>query len=306
MEFSSRTIVTIFGFGNVGRSIAHLLINMSDCTFTINVMDPSPNVKGSFLDLGHAARLTTRHKLVMNSEELLNISEYIFHSAGAGVPPGGSRLDLSEINCTLSYSMFKNYQPKVDAKVIVITNPVDNVAYHTHKATGLSASKVIGTGTLLDSLRMNYYLQQLKPSQQDINAILIGEHGASIVVAHSLSYVSGQRLLDYFTYEEIQICLQQTITAASEIKKTQGASIYGAADCAAYIMRQIMFDTGVVKPLGVLLPDEYIQKLDCSDMFMSLPARLTKNGVELGEVIELDENEWHQLSTSANVISTYN
>jgi len=305
MEVSARTIVTIFGFGNVGRSIAHLLINMSDCRFTINVMDPSPKVRGSLLDLGHASFLSRNHFLVENSIELLNTSEFIFHSAGFGVPPGDSRLDLAEQNCALTYEMFKDYQSTVDAKVIVITNPVDNVAFHTYKATGLDASKVIGTGTLLDSLRMNYYLHQLKPKLTDINAVLIGEHGASIVVAHSLSNVNGLRLKDWFTDDEIQFALEQTITAASVIKETQGASIYGVADCAVYIMRQIMLDTGTVQSLGVLLPNILADKLNCKELYLSIPARLTKSGIHPLEDLILDKDEWHKLALSAKVIGEY-
>ncbi len=268
-------------------------------------MDPSPNIEGSLLDLGHASFLTGNHTFVENSQELLNASEYIFHSAGIGVPPGGSRLDLAEKNCNLSYTIFKDYKPTVDAKIIVITNPVDNVTFHTYKATGLNASKVIGTGSLLDSLRMNYYLQKLKPSVMDINSILIGEHGASIVVAHSLSSVNDKPLHDFFSDEEIQMCLKQTITAASEIKKTQGASIYGAADCAAYIMRQIMFDTGAIHPLGVLVPRDIVNKLSCDELYMSIPARLTKNGVHPIEKLDLEEEEWRDLASSAKVINAY-
>ncbi len=302
MKTSAQKIVTIIGFGNVGRAIAHLLINMDDAEFIINVIDPSPAIHGSLLDLGHASFLTNKHRFVENSSELLNSSEFIFHSAGKGVPPGSSRLDLADQNCALTYTIFKDYTPTVDAKIIVITNPVDNVTYHTYKATGLNTSKVIGTGTLLDSLRMNYYLSNLKPAVNSLNTILIGEHGASIVIADSLSNANGQSLLTHFSKEEIQSCLQRTIMSASEIKKTQGASIYGAADCAVYIMRQILNDTGVIHPVSVLLPDYLSEIMGCGELYMSVPSKIDANGAEAVNALVLDDSEWQLLIDSAKVI----
>lgn len=305
MESSTTIVVTIIGFGNVGRNIAHILINTSDCRFTLNIMDPSPNVRGSILDLGQATFLPQKHSIIANSRELFNASDFIFYSAGFGVPPGGSRSDLSQRNCYLVDEIFKDYKPTVDAKIIAITNPVDNVAHRIYQATGLEASKVIGTGTLLDSIRMNYFLSQIKPELSNFHSVLLGEHGPSIVVANSLSKVDGLNLDDCFTKSEIESALQQTITAASVIKETQGASIYAIADCSVYIMRQIIFDKNAIIPLGGLIPEFLHEKLDCKDIYLSLPSVLNKEGMKIIEDFELNDEEWNKLKHSANEILKY-
>lgn len=305
MESPTNIVVTIIGFGQVGRNIAHILINTPDCQFTINIMDPSQNVGGSILDLGQATFLPQKHSIIENSRELFNTSDFIFYSAGFGVPPGGSRSDLSQRNCDLVNDIFKDYKPIVDAKIIAITNPVDNVAHRIYKATGLNASKVIGTGTLLDSIRMNYFLSQIKPGLSNFQSVLLGEHGPSIVVANSLSKVDGLNLDECFSKSEIELALQQTITAASVIKETQGASIYAIADCSVYIMRHIIFDTNVIVPLGGLIPESLHEKLDCKDIYLSLPSVLNKDGMKILEDFKLNNEELNKLQYSAKQILKY-
>lgn len=305
MESSTTLVVTIIGFGNVGRNIAHILINTPDCQFTINIMDPSPNVRGSILDLGQATFLPQKHSIIENSREFLNTSDFIFYSAGFGVPPGGSRSDLSKRNCDLVDEIFKDYKPAVDAKIIAITNPVDNVAHRIYQASGLEASKVIGTGTLLDAIRMNYFLSKIKPGLTNLQSVLLGEHGPSIVVANSLSKADGLCLNDCFSKSEIELALQQTITAASVIKETQGASIYAIADCSVYIMRQIIFDTYAILPLGGLIPEFLHDKLDCTNIYLSLPSVINKDGMKIIEDFELKDEEWNKLKISAKEILKY-
>lgn len=302
MESKNHKTISIIGFGNVGRNIAHILINTPDCRFTINIMDPGPNVRGSILDLGQATFLKQNQSITENSIELFNASDFIFYSAGFGVPPGGSRSDLSQRNCDLVDEIFKDYKPTVDAKIIAITNPVDNVAHRIYQATGLDASKVIGTGTLLDSIRMNYFLSQIKPELSNFQSVLLGEHGPSIVVANSLSKVGDLKLDQCFTQSEIELALQQTITAASVIKETQGASIYAIADCSVYIMRQMIFDTNVILPLGGLIPEFFHKKIDCKDIYLSLPSVLNKDGMKILEDFKLEDEEWNKLKISAKEI----
>jgi hypothetical protein len=110
------------------------------------------------------------------------------------------------------------------------------------------------------------------------------------------------KIKDCFTDDEIQFALEQTITAARVIKETQGASIYGVADCAVYIMRQIMLDSGVTQTLGVLLPNGLENKLNCKELYISIPARLTKSGIHPQEDLVLDDDEWEKLALSAKII----
>ena len=303
MNSLKRKIVTIIGFGNIGRSIAHLLIHSTHENYTINVLDPSETVQGSILDLSHSTYLENRHRIVYNSVELFNQSDFVFHSAGLGVLPGGTRLDLAAKNVELTYEIFKAFNSTVDTKIIVITNPVDVITYHTLKASGLQSSKVVGTGALVDSIRMNYYLSLLKPDVTHVDAILLGEHGTSIVLAESLSNAGGKSLKSNFGQQEIAECLERTIVTAATIKRTQGASIYGAADSAVYVMRQMEMNSESVKPLTVLVPSSIRERLGSEEEFyMSIPAKIDAAGVHPIEDLVLGDDEWNRLIHSAKAI----
>ncbi len=297
--------VSIVGFGNIGRALTHLLLNNVDYHFDINVMDPSEEIEGSLIDLGHAVFLQNKCTLVLNDVEHFNHSEFIFHCAGVGVPMGASRLEIADQNISLTKNIFSNFESKVDTKIIVISNPVDVISYYTYLSSGLSAEKVIGTGTLLDSVRMNYYVSQMLKRPMNIDAVLLGEHGQSIALVDSLSSIDGHPFETFLTKEEIGRCLSNVKTAAHKIKMTQGSSIYGAVDCAFFIMNSILSDAQIVKPLSVLLPAEICELFNTKPIYMSVLSRITKEGAfPLNGMTYLPE-ELEDITNSAKVIGKF-
>ena len=130
-------IVTIVGLGNVGRSILHELLCQSRW-LEINIMDPSDQVSGSLLDLGHASMLNGRARFTINNRSKLADSDFIFHCAGVSIPPGHTREYAMYENLHITYDVFSNYEPyKEDPKIIVLSNPLDILSLCSWKASGL-------------------------------------------------------------------------------------------------------------------------------------------------------------------------
>lgn len=297
--------VSIVGFGNIGRALAHLLINAADVDYDINIMDPSVEIEGSFIDLGHASALLPKRPLVLNDALHFNQSEFIFHCAGVGVPMGASRLDIAVQNIELTKEIFGNFKSEVDTKIIVISNPVDVISYFTYLSAGLPPEKVVGTGTLLDSIRMDYYVSQVLEKNVDVNSILLGEHGQSIAFVNSLSSINGDIFTNKLKQDEIEWCLSSVKTAAHKIKMTQGSSIYGAVDCAYFIMKSIIADSQVIKPLSTLLTSDMCLEFDTAPLYMSVLSRITKDGVFPLENISYHSSELENLKSCAKVIGQF-
>ena len=158
--------ITIVGFGNIGRCILQQLLYEREHIFNINIIDPGPSLSGSFLDLSHSNALINRHQLSWNSRSYFEISDIIFHCAGPAVPKNSTRLSITKESKEITTSIFKNFRSKVNPFIIVISNPVDVISHLTFQLTGLDPQKIIGTGTLLDTIRMKYNLRQTFPNQK--------------------------------------------------------------------------------------------------------------------------------------------
>ncbi len=297
--------VSIVGFGNIGRALAHLLINSDKYCFEINVIDPSSSIEGSILDIGHAAMLKGSAEIILNDWSFLNESEFIFHCVGVGVPMGASRLDIAGQNIKLTIAIFKDFKPKVDSKIIVISNPDDVISHFNYLSTGLSPEKVIGTGTLLDSARMNYYISKVIKHKKDFKAILLGEHGQSIAMINSISKIDGEPIDMVLSQDDIGRCLSNVKTAAHKIKMTQGSSIYGAVDCAVFIMESILEDSQDVLPLSNLLTQNLSELFKTKPLYMSVMSRITKEGCFPIENVKYYPQEIEAMQNCAKVIGQF-
>ena len=263
-------------------------------------MDPSSDVSGSFLDLSHAACLDNTHQVVMNNPQLLSESQFIFHCAGASVPLNASRLSVVQESIDITTQIFQDFESKIDPYIIVVANPVDIISYHTYRLTG---GKVLGTGTLLDTIRMKYYLQQnLDLVQPNISTILLGEHGDSIAWIRSRSTINGKPLNEVIDDGIAEHCLQQVKQAASKIKETQGATYYAVSDCALRIMNEVLSPTGIVLPLSTLLPPLTQRLLKCQELFFSLPVSIGETEIR-PTPFDCSTDELEALRVSAKVLS---
>ena len=296
--------ITIVGFGNIGRCILQQLLYEQVFTFCINIIDLEPTLSGSFLDFSHSNALFNKHQLIWNDQKCFESSEFIFHCAGPSVPQNATRLSITKESKTTTTTIFKNFRSKVNPFIIVISNPVDIISHLTYQLTGLEPNRVIGTGTLLDTIRMKYYLGQIFRNQE-VTTQLLGEHGDSIVLMESQTFIDGIPILQLLDKTGIKECLKKTKTAANLIKATQGATFYAVSNCAVSIFNQILRPSDSIFPVSVLIPDQFQQSFKCNPLFMSLPVRITKNGIRVVESLKCSDQELMKLRLSAKILSNY-
>ncbi|GEM_PF-4649461 len=267
--------ISVVGFGNVGRSLVHELLNEQEDTL-INIVDPGDDIEGSVLDLGHGAMLSPHIRFELNNFSTLPKSDYIFVCAGACLPPGESRDYGMEVNEEIMREVFHNFPSHSSkARVIVLSNPVDTMSLCVWKASGLPAENVVGVGTMLDSLRLEYNIKAvLGDKAHDIRAMVIGEHGDNMLPVLSHTFVNQRPITEILPPEVIGDCIFECRQAAEKIKRTQGASYYGAARCAIEIMNQWREPEDVCYPISVLhtLPDG-------THLYYSTPVKFTSRGL---------------------------
>lgn len=271
-------LITVVGLGNVGRTLVSLLLQNKENDFTINILDPSESVQGSFLDLSQASILTD-HKLVLNDFNLFENSSFVFHTAGATVKAGQTRNEIVKESLNLTEKIFSDRVFKNEPYIIVVANPVDVVANYLYSVLKVKCKQILSPGTLLDTARLNYYANSKK-------GIVIGEHGESMVPVMQGNLVKGD-------------LREKTINAAREIKQTQGATFYGVAQCCVKILEVIKANNGSINiPLSIFNSE--------SQVFFSTLTQF--NGINFQE---LDYNLSEEVTTELNksivsIKNTYN
>jgi L-lactate dehydrogenase len=182
-------ILSVIGLGETGTAVSQLLLN-DYRNIQLNITDPNPNLKGRILDLSHSG-IRNENVVHLNDRNLLSQSDVIFFCAGTRNLPGASRESMASVNQKLIEDVFRGIQLRPDCKIIVISNPLDAMvtwisAYFENRLC------VIGTGTLLDSWRLKYIIaQQFQLEPERIEAVVLGEHGESMVPIWSMTTVDG-------------------------------------------------------------------------------------------------------------------
>lgn len=294
--------ISIIGFGNVGRQICALLLTYNQLELSINIMEISEDAKGAFLDFQHGVELFPQHELHWNDQALFNDSDYIFHCAGASVPKGESRLTTCQASIEISEAIFKSYKPEKYAKVIVVANPVEIISFVTQQLTGLPPENVVSTGTLLDSIRMNYYLEEKYPHLGQAEVVLLGEHGSSVFESAQLSKVGGKPLHELLNDMQIEQLLEQTKNAAEDIKATQDATIYGVSFCAMQLFDAFLSEKLVDTIASIQVTNELQDKLDCPPIHLSLPVQISKDGAMVRSDYEPITHDMDGLKGSIDLI----
>lgn len=302
---TNKITISIIGFGNVGKCVLYQLLNEFQVDFCINVMKPNEDQYGSFLDISHASFLEKQHELIWNNSDLLADSQFIFHCAGANIPLNSDRLSVMEESKAITTAIFKDFKSNVNPIIIVIANPVDIICYLSYRLTGLAPERIIGTGTLLDSVRMDFYVDREIGGKDLVKTVLLGEHGDSIVLMKSMSMVGEKSLDSVLTEEKISHCFQNMKKSASVIKSTQGATYYAVAKCATMIMKRVLFPSQEILPISVLLTNHLQNVLECTPLFMSVPAVLTSQGAFPVSDFTCSSDELSALKFSAQRLAGY-
>jgi L-lactate dehydrogenase len=298
--------VSIIGFGNVGSTLALLLLNNKHA-IRLNIIEPDKQQEGAFLDLSHSLILCEHKDFYVNDDDLFHRADFIFFTAGKPNVHGGSRLSKAQENIDIVKKVFQGVQFLNAPYAIVITNPVDVIALAVSKYSNLPSEKVLGTGTFLDTMRMEYYLSQaIKCKASDFSGLILGEHGASQVPIFSMTKCKGQALLTHnnLTKTDLDKITEQTKNAAYEIRKTQDATRYGVAKCAEILFTYIIGNEEHIVPLSMQTNAYYRHLLQLkNDIYISMPAVIKEGQISLVSEINLTAEELEAYRKSAAVLA---
>jgi len=281
-------MITIVGAGKVGSTAAfEILKERIDDVMLIDVN--AELAKGEALDMMQAAPAIEFDGKVLGTGNFREIagSELVIVIAGQGRKPGMTRLELMENNAKIVHSIVKEvatYAP--DCKLMIVTNPVDVMTFVARKESGFPPNHVFGMGNILDTLRFRSYIaQELGVSREDTNALVIGEHGDSMVPLVEYASVSGIPITTLLSKERIDRAVDLTINSGADVIKLKGATTYAPGAVIAMMAEAVLKGRNRVMSVSTCPQGEY----SCSAVSIGVPVVLGRDGVE--KIIELKLSE---------------
>ncbi len=298
--------VSIVGLGKVGITAAYALLLRHRVDELVLVSRSIEKSEGEKLDLEHGLPFLESTKIVATEDyALLEGSDVVIVTAGVAQKPGQSRLDLVEENKKIIDELAPQIAPFVKESVmVVVSNPVDVLTYRLAKLLNLPQGRVIGSGTMLDTARFRFHLSEfLKVNPRSIHAYVLGEHGDSSFPAIASASVGGQ-LLENFPEFSTQLALDaytKTREAAGKIIQAKGATYYAIGVVISQLAKAILQDQKSVLPVSVPISDYYGE----SDISISVPCIVGRNGAEKILKIELSQKEAEQFKASCATIRQF-
>jgi len=290
--------VVIIGCGNVGMSYAYALINQRTYVNKLILIDINKErVEGEVMDLNHCLPYAPS-KISINTGDYKDCKDarIVVIAAGANQKPGETRTDLINKNANIFKDIVSNVMASgFNGIFLVATNPLDVMTYLTYKYSGLPKNQVIGTGTSLDTARLQLIIgKKLCINPKNIQAYVIGEHGDSEFIPWSNANISLQNIKEFFEEEELDNIENDVRNAAYEIINRKGATYYGIGMAMVRITNSILGNENTIIALSVY--DEE------NDVYVGLPTIVNKNGAERRVYLKLTEEESQKLQKSINTI----
>ncbi|HEV8479448.1 MAG TPA: malate dehydrogenase [Candidatus Eisenbacteria bacterium] len=300
----NRKVSVIGGGGNVGASVGTYIAErgLADVVL-IDILEGVP--QGKALDLTQAAPLRTSNARLTGANDLAAVkgSDVVVITAGFPRKPGMSRSDLllgnAEIVRNAAEAVKKN-APK--ATVIVVTNPLDVMAYLAYKVTGFPKNRVMGMAGVLDSARFRAFVAaELDVAAIDVQAMVLGGHGDSMVPLPRYTTVSGIPITELLPADVIERLATRTRNGGAEIVSLlkSGSAFYAPAASTYEMVKAVLDDEKRMLPCSVLLDGEY----GLNDLFIGVPCVIGEQGVERVLELPLAESEKAALTTSANAVA---
>jgi malate dehydrogenase len=292
--------ITVVGGGHVGESCS-LLASQQELAkevILIDILEGMPVGKG--LDQWEAAPVLGFDSRVRGTNDWADAAgtDIFIVTAGVARKPGMSRDDLLKINAGIVKSVaeeIKRVAP--DSIVIVVSNPLDVMSYVAFENTGFPRERVFGMAGILDTARFRSFLAlELDVSVEDIQALVLGGHGDSMVPLVSYASVSGIPLTFFLTPEKLDPIIERTRKGGGEIVallKT-GSAYYAPAAGAVQMAEAIVKDKKRILPCSAFLQGEYGQE----GLFIGVPCKLGKNGMEGILEVPLSGDEAGALNSS--------
>ncbi|MDC3076729.1 malate dehydrogenase [Candidatus Pelagibacter sp.] len=301
--------ISLIGAGQIGGTLAHL-IGLKELVDEVVLFDVASGIaKGKALDIAQSSSVDGFNVKLSGTDNYEDIksSDVIIVTAGVPRKPGMSRDDLLGINLKIIKQVaegIKQHAP--NAFVICITNPLDVMVMAFQKFSGLSPNKVVGMAGILDTSRFKLFLSlELNVPVSEIEAMVMGGHGDTMVPLPRFTKVSGKPLLDLveegkISKEKLESINQRTRDGGAEIVKylEKGSAFYAPAASGVQMAEAYLKDSKKMLPCAASLNGEY----GFTNIYAGVPVIVGKDGVEKIEEIELDENEKSEFNNSVDAV----
>jgi malate dehydrogenase len=282
--------VTVVGAGNVGATCADVLAYREIANEIVLVDIKEGLAEGKSLDIWQKAPINlydSRSIGATNDYKRTANSDVVVITSGLPRKPGMSRDDLITTNAGIVKSVTENIvMHSPNAIIIVVSNPLDVMTYQAHITSKLPRTRIMGMAGILDTARYRAFLAEaLNISPKDIQAMLLGGHGDTMVPLPRYTTVSGIPVTELIDKDKLNAILERTKVGGGELVKLMGTSAwYAPGSAAAQMVESIVRDQRRIFPVCIQLDGEYGIK----DCYLGVPVVLGKNGIE--RVIELDLN----------------
>ena len=282
--------VTVVGAGNVGATCADVLAYKEVCNEVVLVDIKEGLSEGKSLDIFQKAPINlydTRTIGSTNDYLKTKNSDVVVITSGLPRKPGMSRDDLIGTNAKIVESVTENIvKHSPDSIIIIVSNPLDVMTYQAHLTSNFDRNRIMGMAGILDTARFRAFIsEELKVSPKDIQALLLGGHGDTMVPLPRYTTVSGIPISELIEEKKLNQIIERTKFGGGELVKLMGTSAwYAPGAAAAQMVESIIRDQKRIFPVCIKLEGEY----NIDDCYLGVPVVLGSNGIE--KVIELKLN----------------
>jgi len=296
--------ISVIGAGNVGATCAQILAE-KDFASEVVLLDIKEGIaEGKSLDLWQTAPINvynTRITGTTNDYAATAGSMVTIITSGLPRKPGMSRDDLISVNAGIVKSVTENViKHSPDTIIIVVSNPLDVMTYCAYLAAGIDSRRVFGMAGILDTARYRAFLStELKVSPKDIQALLMGGHGDTMVPLPRYTTVSGIPVTELIAADKLNAIIERTKTGGGELVQLMGTSAwYAPGSAAAQMAEAIAKDENRIFPCCAWLTGQY----GLQNIYLGVPVKLGKNGIEKIIEINLNTDEMALLQDSAKSV----
>lgn len=295
--------VTVVGAGNVGATCANVIAHKELCNEVVLLDIKDGVAEGKSLDMWQTAPINLYDTRIIGSTNdyaATANSDVVVITSGLPRKPGMSRDDLIATNAGIVKSVTENIiKHSPDTIIIVVSNPLDVMTYCAYLTAGIDSSRVFGMAGILDTARYRAFLAEaLDTSPKDIQAVLMGGHGDTMVPLPRYTTVAGIPVTELIAPDKLESIVQRTKVGGGELVNLMGTSAWFAPGAAAaQMVEAIVRNQKRIFPCCAWLQGEYGLK----DVYLGVPVKLGKNGIE--KIIELKLNDAEKALLDSSAVS---
>ena len=292
----SKRKVVLVGAGFVGMSMAYSLLNQGGVEELVLIDVNKDKTIGEEMDLSDGLPYAP-HKMKIKAGDYSECKDanIVVITAGLAQKPGQTRLELAVVNAKIMKEITQNVMANGFSGVfIVASNPVDLMSYVVAEVSGMPKSKVIGSGTVLDTARLRYLIAEyLQVSSKNVHAYILGEHGDSSLVPWDHCYIGCKKMIDImkdnnYPMDDLKKIHDGVWQAAYKIIEKKKATYYGIGMALNRLVHAVLNDENSILTVSTYQNNEYGQE----GMYIGVPAIINKDGVK--EILELKLNDEDQ------------